>query len=270
MTIMFSDVRGFTGISERYKHDPQGLTALMNRFLTPLTNAILDNKGTVDKYMGDAIMAFWNAPLDDPDQHANACRAALGMLAAIDGLNEIRRGEAEAAGDSFLPIDLGIGFNTGTCVVGNMGSDLRFDYSVLGDTVNLASRLEGQSKTYGVRIILGASTAAVVADTFAVVEIDLVTVKGKTQPEQVYALLGDAAARATPEFATLQEAQARLLAAFRGQDWDGADAALAACRDTTGPWRIAGLWELYASRIAGYRANPPPPGWDGVVALTSK
>ena len=270
MTIMFSDVRGFTGISERYKHDPQGLTALMNRFLTPLTNAILDNKGTVDKYMGDAIMAFWNAPLDDPDQHANACRAALGMLAAIDGLNDIRRGEAEAAGDSFLPIDLGIGFNTGTCVVGNMGSDLRFDYSVLGDTVNLASRLEGQSKTYGVRIVLGASTAAVVADSFAVVEIDLVTVKGKTQPEQVYALLGDAAARSTPEFATLHEAQSRLLAAFRGQDWDGAEAALAACRDTTGPWRIAGLWELYASRIAGYRVDPPPPGWDGVVALTSK
>ena len=146
MTIMFSDMRGFTSISETYKNDPQGLTSLMNSFLTPLTNAILNRKGTIDKYMGDAIMAFWNAPLDDKDHELNACEAALDMLERVDALNQVREQEAKEEGRPFIPLNAGIGLNTGTCVVGNMGSDQRFDYSVFGDSVNLASRLEGQSK----------------------------------------------------------------------------------------------------------------------------
>src|SRR6185312_10483621 len=133
MTIMFSDVRGFTSISESFKRDPQGLTRLMNRFLTPLTNAILARKGTIDKYMGDAIMAFWNAPLDDKQHQLNACNAAVDMLERIDELNKVRAQEAEDEGQIFLPLNVGVGLNTGVCVVGNMGSDLRFDYSVLGD-----------------------------------------------------------------------------------------------------------------------------------------
>ena len=158
MTMLFSDVRGFTTISETYKNDPQGLTQLMNRFLTPLTNAIIERKGTIDKYMGDAIMAFWNAPLDDAEHEINACRAALDMLRARRRRSiSSASSEARDGGKPFIPIQIGIGINTGTCVVGNMGSDLRFDYSVLGDTVNLASRLEGQSKTYGVPIIIGAA-----------------------------------------------------------------------------------------------------------------
>ncbi len=127
MTIMFSDVRGFTTISESFKHDPQGLTKLMNRFLTPLTNAILDRKGTIDKYMGDAIMAFWNAPLDDGAHQINACEAALDMLERVDALNQERQIEAEQADRPFIPLNVGVGLNTGTCVVGNMGSDMRFD-----------------------------------------------------------------------------------------------------------------------------------------------
>ncbi len=149
ITIMFSDVRGFTTISETYKDDPQGLTRLMNRLLTPLTNAILARKGTIDKYMGDAIMAFWNAPLDDKEHHLNACEAAIDMIARIDELNKVREQEAEEEGLVFLPLNVGVGLNTGNCVVGNMGSDVRFDYSAYGDSVNLASRLEGQSKEYG-------------------------------------------------------------------------------------------------------------------------
>ena len=125
MTIMFSDVRGFTTISESYKHDPQGLTALMNRFLTPLTNAILARKGTIDKYMGDAIMAFWNAPLDDAQHQLNACEAAVDMLERIDELNKVRELEAQDGGPTYIPLNVGVGLNTGTCVVGNMGSDLR-------------------------------------------------------------------------------------------------------------------------------------------------
>src|SRR4029453_16635536 len=155
MTIMFSDMRGFTSISESYKNDPQGLTALMNRFLTPLTNAILDRKGTIDKYMGDAIMAFWNAPLDDSAHQINACEAALDMLERVGALNEARELEAKEENRPFIPLNVGVGLNTGTCVVGNMGSDMRFDYSVFGDSVTPASRLEGQSKEYGFPIILG-------------------------------------------------------------------------------------------------------------------
>jgi len=182
MTIMFSDVRGFTSIAESYKNDPQGLTALMNRFLTPLTNAILARKGTIDKYMGDAIMAFWNAPLDDAQHQLNACEAAVDMLERIDVLNKQREIEAQDGGPAYIPLNVGVGLNTGTCVVGNMGSDLRFDYSVLGDSVNLASRLEGQSKEYGFPIIVGSKTALAVKDKFAILELDFIMVKGKKEP----------------------------------------------------------------------------------------
>ncbi len=190
MTIMFSDVRGFTTISEIYKDDPQGLTSLMNSFLTPLTNAIIDRKGTIDKYMGDAIMAFWNAPLDDAAHEINACEAAIDMLDRVEVLNQTRKQEAEGSAKPFIPINIGVGINTGLCVVGNMGSDLRFDYSVLGDSVNLASRLEGQCKSYGLPIIVGSQTASVAKDKFAVLEIDFVAVKGKKEPEVVYAIMG--------------------------------------------------------------------------------
>src|SRR6185312_12672206 len=179
MTIMFSDVRGFTTISEIYKDDPQGLTSLMNSFLTPLTNAIIDRKGTIDKYMGDAIMAFWNAPLSDPTHELNACEAALDMLDRVARLNEERRQAATLSSNQFIPIQIGVGINTGKCVVGNMGSDLRFDYSVLGDSVNLASRLEGQCKSYGLPIIIGSQTANIAKSKFAILEIDFVAVKGK-------------------------------------------------------------------------------------------
>src|SRR4029077_20342058 len=183
MTIMFSDMRGFTSISETYKSDPQGLTALMNRFLTPLTNAILNRKGTIDKYMGDAIMAFWNAPLDDKDHHLHPCEAALDMLEALDLLEKEREQEAQDEARPFIPLNVGVGLNTGTCVVGNMGSDMRFDYSVLGDSVNLASRLEGQSKEYGFPIIVGSKTALAVKEKFAILELDFIMVKGKKEPE---------------------------------------------------------------------------------------
>ena len=181
MTILFSDVRGFTGISEIYKDDPQGLTSLINRLLTPLTNAIVDHKGTIDKYIGDAVMAFWNAPLNVPDHEVNACAAALDMIARLEVLNQERQQETKSAGQPFLPFRIGIGINTGQCVVGNLGSDLRFNYSVLGDPVNVASRLEGQTKYYGVPIIIGSRTAEKAKEKFAILEIDLIAVKGKKE-----------------------------------------------------------------------------------------
>ena len=270
LTIMFSDVRGFTAISEFYKNDPPGLTALMNRFLTPLTNAILDRKGTIDKYMGDAIMAFWNAPLDDPNQEHNSCAAALEMLARMNALNALRKTEAESGGHPVLPLDVGIGLNTGRCVVGNMGSDLRFDYSVLGDTVNLASRLESQSKNYGIKIIMGSTTALAVQDTYPVVEIDLIRVKGKTEPEAIYTLVGDRGVRTSAEFDELARRHREMITAYRAQDWDMAMKRALACRSLAEPYGIEALYRLYLERIAAFQVAPPGPDWVGVYVAETK
>jgi adenylate cyclase len=270
MTIMFSDVRGFTTISESYKHDPQGLTALMNRFLTPLTNAILDRKGTIDKYMGDAIMAFWNAPLDDNQHEINACEAALDMLERIDELNQEREIEAQDGGHVYIPINVGVGLNTGVCVVGNMGSNLRFDYSVLGDSVNLASRLEGQSKEYGFPIIIGSRTAMAVKDRFAILELDFIMVKGKQQPEVIYAIAGREDTAQSETFQRLRNLTIEMLACYRSRDWDGALAAIGRGRKTDDGHALEYLYNLYEARIAGYQANPPPEDWNGAFALLTK
>jgi adenylate cyclase len=270
MTIMFSDVRGFTTISESYKSDPQGLTALMNRFLTPLTNAILARKGTIDKYMGDAIMAFWNAPLDDREHQVNACEAALDMLEQIDVLNKERAIEAENGGHPYIPINVGVGLNTGTCVVGNMGSNLRFDYSVLGDSVNLASRLEGQSKEYGFPIIVGSRTALAVKDKFAILELDFIMVKGKKEPEVIYAIAGREDTAHSGRFQRLRNLTIEMLACYRNRDWEGALAAIERGRRTDDAGALELLYNLYETRILGYRENPPPEDWNGAFALLTK
>jgi adenylate cyclase len=270
MTIMFSDVRGFTAISESYKHDPQGLTALMNRFLTPLTNAILDRKGTIDKYMGDAIMAFWNAPLDDKQHEINACEAALDMLQRIDELNREREIEAQDGGHVYIPINVGVGLNTGVCVVGNMGSNLRFDYSVLGDSVNLASRLEGQSKEYGFPIIVGAKTAMAVKDRLAILELDFIMVKGKQQPEVIYAIAGREDTAQSEGFQRLRNLTIEMLACYRNRDWDGALLAIERGRKSDDGRALEYLYDLYEARITGYQQNPPPEDWNGAFALLTK
>jgi adenylate cyclase len=270
MTIMFSDVRGFTTISESYKHDPQGLTTLMNRFLTPLTNAILARKGTIDKYMGDAIMAFWNAPLDDNAHQLNACEAALDMLERIDVLNKERELEAQDGGHAYIPINVGVGLNTGVCVVGNMGSDLRFDYSVLGDSVNLASRLEGQSKEYGFPIIVGSRTALAVKDRFAILELDFIMVKGKKEPEVIYAIAGREDTAQSGRFQRLRNLTIEMLACYRSRDWDGAMEAIERGRRTDDAHTLELLYNLYETRILDYRNNPPPEDWNGAFALLTK
>ncbi|KRS15256.1 CHASE2 domain-containing protein [Roseovarius indicus] len=272
LTILFSDVRGFTTLSEGFKDDPAGLTALMNSFLTVLSRAILKEGGTIDKFMGDAVMAFWNAPLDTPDHPSAACRAALAMLADVADLNARRAKDAAEKGETSLPINVGIGLNTGNCVVGNMGSEMRFDYSALGDAVNLASRLEGQSKTYGMGIILGETTANAVGDSFAKLELDLLRVKGKTQPERVFGLLGDAAMRNSVEFARLEHANGAMRQAYTEQRWADATAAL---NDVVNAGEALGLdltgyAERYRARIADLTASPPRLDWDGVHVATEK
>ena len=270
MTILFSDVRGFTTISEYYKDDPQGLTRLMNRFLTPLTNAIIERKGTIDKYIGDAIMAFWNAPVDDPEQEANACEAALQMLERAATLNSELKSEAQADGGAYMPLRIGIGLNTGPCVVGNMGSDFRFNYSVLGDTVNLASRLESRTKDYRLPLVIGSRTADAAKGRFAVMEIDLILVKGKKQPEAVFTVLGRADVEHDPRCVELRDLNTQMLARFRQQDWDGALSLIQRCRKCANGFDVAGFYDMYEERIAAYRAEPPGPDWDGVYEAESK
>jgi adenylate cyclase len=270
MSILFSDVRGFTTISELYKDDPQGLTSLMNSFLTPLTNAIIEHKGTIDKYMGDAIMAFWNAPLDDARHEHHAREAALEMLSRVERLNLEREQQAGETGQRFIPIKVGVGINTGRCIVGNMGSDLRFNYSVLGDPVNLASRLEGQSKTYGVPIIIGSRTAAVLRDTFAVLELDCITVKGKTEPESVFTVLGRSDVAGSERFERLHRTVGEMLLRFRKRDFAGAADAILRCRKLDDGFGLNSLYDLCAARIRVFEENPPPPDWNGVAVLESK
>ncbi|MBM3492067.1 MAG: CHASE2 domain-containing protein [Alphaproteobacteria bacterium] len=410
MTVMFADVRGFTTISEQFRDDPSGLTQLINRFLTPMSEAVLATNGTIDKYIGDCLMAFWNAPLDDPDHAGHACSATLDMFERLGRLNaELRRetlgdaaaheeyvlakrlsagqglsrdaakafellcqeaergfanapyslgkayrdgqgvaadpvaaarwfeaaaeqgyakaqrhigvryargegvspdlvraltwltiaarqglrtaeelreellagaaagqiAEAERQARLFRPsaqkravhLEMGIGLSTRPCVVGNMGSTQRFDYSVLGDTVNLASRLGAQSKNYGVGIVLGEATR-IAAPAFAALELDLLAVKGRNRAEPIYGLLGDAALAESAAFRELTRAHEAMLQAYRAQDWGEARAALrlAATRGE----ELEYLYELYRRRLDHYEADPPGPGWDGVFVAHSK
>lgn len=425
MTLLFTDVRDFTAISERFKRNPQGLTQLINRFLTPMTEVVLEHNGTIDKYMGDALMAFWNAPLDDEAHAVRACEAALDMYKALDLLNaELRRdspinerpkvaantkiepgsvradtgaevpnkaettittkkpmfeladlfekaesgiasaqyrlgkacrdgagGEQDDAaaakwfraaaeqgypkaqrhlGTSFatgrgverdvtaalmwmslaaqqglataemhldelqravtpeqrneaerlvrvwqpkeiqnqrFQIRIGIGIATGECVVGNVGSTHRFDYSVLGDSVNLASRLEGQTKDYGVGIIISDTTHAL-APGFACLELDLIAVKGKRDAVRIFGLLGPPEMAATEEFKTLQQTHDRVLAAYRAQNWREARELADTC--TKMNENLSALYDLYRDRIGRFELEPPGRNWDGVFTALTK
>ena len=215
-------------------------------------------------------MAFWNAPLDDKEHQANACEAALDMLEQVDALNKEREAEAQEGGHAYIPLNIGVGLNTGTCVVGNMGSDLRFDYSVFGDSVNLASRLEGQSKEYGFPIIVGSTTALAAKDRFAILELDFIMVKGKTEPEVIYAIAGREDTAQSAHFQRLRNLTIEMLACYRNRDWDGALAAIERGRRTDDAHSLEMLYNLYDARIRGYQKTPPPEDWNGAFALLTK
>lgn len=267
MTLLFCDVRGFTTISEQF--DAQGLTRLINRFLTPMTDVILARQGTIDKYMGDCIMAFWNAPEDDPKHASHACESALTMKERLVVLNQELEEESIVEKRKHIPINIGIGLNSGPVCVGNMGSDQRFDYSVLGDNVNLASRLEGQSKTYGVTCVIGENTMAQ-SPEYATLELDLIKVKGKTEAVRIFTLLGRPEMRDDPRFKALEAEHKALLEAYRAQKWDEARTLLAKCREL-GAWlALDHLYDLYEERIADYSEHSPGADWDGVYVAKTK
>jgi len=257
LSIMFTDVRGFTAISEHYGNDVQGLTKIMNRYMTAMTASILEENGTLDKYIGDAQMAFWNAPLDDPNHAKHAVKAALKMLGKLDEFNK------EVGKEGVPPFGMGLGINTGTVVVGNMGSTQRFDYTCLGDSVNLASRLEGQSKNYGVLLILGPETAKQVEDEYRVIQLDTIAVKGKKEGVDIFTVLDNA------DWAKSQVmTHNKFLEIYRSGDWDRAITYATDLRRCFNK-KLDHYYELMIERIEDYKINPPK-NWDGVYRATSK
>jgi adenylate cyclase len=261
LSIMFTDVRGFTSISEHYGKDVQGLTKIMNRYMTAMTAKIIENQGTLDKYIGDAQMAFWNAPLDDADHAKNAVRTGLQMMGSLDAFNR----EVEAEG--VPPFGMGLGINTDTVVVGNMGSDQRFDYTCLGDGVNLASRLEGQSKPYGVKIVLGTKTAEYVKDEYYVLELDCIAVKGKTEGVHIYTVLGlKDEVKADHADSQMHDA---MLALYRKQKFDQA---IKQCQELKGRFDGAmdHYYDAWIERCEEMKNVGLPKDWDGVYRATSK
>jgi len=257
LSIMFTDVRGFTAISEHYGSNVEGLTKIMNRYMTAMTKRIIENNGTLDKYIGDAQMAFWNAPLDDPDHAVNAVKTALAMLGDLEAFNN------EIAPEGVPPFGMGLGINTGTVVVGNMGSEQRFDYTCLGDAVNLASRLEGQSKPYGVKLVLGQETAKKVKGHYPLVKLDCIAVKGKTQGIDIYTIIEGKIYG--PDIV----AHNLFLKHYRHQDWAHAITAAENLKHGFGG-QMSNYYDMMIERINELKEQNLPKDWDGVYKATSK
>jgi adenylate cyclase len=267
LTLMFCDIRSFTTLSEGLT--AVELTSFLNEYLTPMTDAVLGQMGTVDKYMGDAIMAFWNAPLDDAAHAAHAVRAALLMRKTLGELNLRWESSAAPANQVFHRVKFGIGLNTGECCVGNLGSTRRFDYSAIGDEVNVASRLEGASKVLGVDIVASAPTRADAPD-FAWLEIDRLVLKGKTLPTAVYALAGDASFATSASFRELAERHEAILAAYRGREFVAAGR-LAVEAAAFAPNELKGLYtHYYQERFAILAISQLGPAWEPVFTLETK
>lgn len=260
LSIMFTDVRGFTTISEHYGKNVQGLTMIMNRYMTAMTESILKNDGTLDKYIGDAQMAFWNAPLDDPNHAKNAVKTALEMLKRLDSFNE------EISKEGVPPFGMGLGINTGSVVVGNMGSTQRFDYTCLGDHVNLASRLEGQSKPYGVRIIIGPRTAEHIKNDHQIFELDLIAVKGKKEGVKIFTVLENP--HEEDKIKYIYRMHDGFLSDYRAQKWDNA-ITLAESLNKNNP-ELKKYYSMMIERIGELREKGLTKDWDGVYVATSK
>jgi adenylate cyclase len=266
LTVMFCDIRSFTTLSEGFT--AVELSTFLNEYLSPMTDIILKELGTVDKYMGDAIMAFWNAPLDDPAHGLHAVRSALDMRETLDRLNHEWKARSEKAGRAVHKVKFGIGLNTGECSVGNMGSNQRFDYSALGDEVNIASRLEGSSKQFGVDIVASAATRDE-APQFAWLEIDHVRLKNKTRSVALYTLAGGQAYAASEGFQHLRALHEDILKAYRARRFAAAKQ-MAADAAHLAPADIRGLYHYYQKRFEELGQHELPDSWAPMIALDEK
>jgi adenylate cyclase len=264
ITVMFTDIRGFTTISENL--EAQELAGFLNRYLTDMTRIVFDHDGTLDKYVGDAVMAFWGAPFEEPDQEAKACEAALKMMESVRAL------QAERAAKGQPPLDIGIGINTGVASVGNMGSALRYGYTAIGDCVNLASRLEGLNKEYSTHILVNETTYASVKDAgFFFRDLDLIRVQGKHQPVRVYELMGrqtgSGAGASAGDLRERLEKFARARALYQQRNWTEA---LGVFEEVLARWPDDAPSKIYRLRCKEYLAAEPPANWDGVFTMTHK
>ena len=257
MTFLFSDIRGFTKISEQYKDDPEALTQLINQLLTVLSNAILDHGGTIDKYMGDCIMAFWNAPTDQANHRQLAIESAHAMNNALSEFNQNLEGSLD------FKLEIGIGINSGECIVGNMGSDKRFDYTVLGDAVNLASRLEGQSSNYGLNMVLG-ENSYLQDSSYQIIEIDKIAVKGKSSAETIFTCF-ELETKFTEDF---MDKHKLFLEKYRTQQWIPAN--LLADELISSSNQLELYYGHMKARIDEYKINPPSSDWKGVYVAQNK
>jgi adenylate cyclase len=257
LTVMFSDIRGFTTISESLT--PEQLVHLLNEYLTAMTDIVFKYEGLLDKYIGDAIMAVWGDPIDQPDHAVRGCKTALEMMAALKPL------QAKWEAEGWPHIDIGIGVNTGDMTVGNMGSKMRFDYTVMGDSVNLGSRLEGTNKEYGTHIIISEFTYAQVKDQMLCRELGSVRVKGKKLPVKIYELLGtrEDAPRLEAFLASFNEG----LASYKAMRWDEAIASFQKSLEMKPGDPPAAM---YIERCNDLKVNPPEGEWDGVFTMTRK
>jgi len=258
LSIMFTDVRGFTTISEHYGSDVQGLTKIMNRYMTAMTKKILDNEGTLDKYIGDAQMAFWNAPLDDAEHAKHAVKTALEMLDDLANFNR------QISAEGVPPFGMGLGINTGSVVVGNMGSSQRFDYTCLGDAVNLASRLEGQSKPYHVKLIIGPKTYEYVKDSYVCIELDCLAVKGKHEGVNIYTIVPPGSVY-PPALLTHRY----FLDYYRSCKWDEAISYATTLKKAFNG-ELSDYYDAMIERIEDYKINSPGDNWDGVYRTNTK
>ena len=263
LSIMFTDVRGFTGISEHYGKDVQGLTKIMNRYMTAMTRKILENHGTLDKYIGDAQMAFWNAPLDETIHCKESVKAALEMLDELKVFND------EVTKEGIPAFGMGVGINTGVVVVGNMGSEQRFDYTCLGDAVNLASRLEGQSKNYGVLLVIGPITESRLEGTAFSLELDLIAVKGKKDAVRIFTAFYNPPESEMALWLEHKQQHQDMLALYRAQEWNKA---LKAVEELKGKFngQMDHYYEHWIERIHDMAKENLPSNWDGVYRATSK
>jgi len=265
MTVLFCDIRGFSRISEGMP--PQDIIRFLISFLTPMCDILLERKATIDKFIGDAILAFWNAPLDDPEHPTNAARGALDMIAALEALNRDMLAQTEQPWPG--EVRIGIGLNSGRCCVGNMGSAQRLSYSLIGDTVNLASRFEGLTKYYGVSIAIGSELQRQLPG-FATLELDRVRVVGRDAPETLYALMGDETLAADPDFVTFAQGHLELIEAYRSRNWRRARLKIRQLAQPAAQYGLTPLHGLMAQRITAYAKQDPGPDWDGVFQATEK
>jgi adenylate cyclase len=258
LSILFSDLRDFTSISEKFKSNPQGLTKLINEYLTPMTGSVIKYQGTVDKFIGDALMAFWNAPLDDKEHRINSIRCALDMFDLLTKVNK-------DLDDNSMTLRMGIGINSGDVVVGNMGSTQRFDYTCLGDAVNLAARLEGQTKNYKVGILLGEKTIEGIEEYFNFVELDTIAVKGKEEGIKIYTLLSDTGLASHGGDTKDHE---MFLHYYKSRIWD--EAIKMGTKNKNKYPELSEYYTMMMFRIDYLKEDDPGEGWDAIYRLTTK